>query len=182
MNILILANLDVNFKKDIGPKTIQIGLFRPEEINQIKNGSYLEKDYNKRIFGSLSDLMHSDERVFRKKCMNDVYKRYYRIEINCNDFPLDNIFNCSQVSTVLIRLMYNYERKDYPIYNCGFRDNHGQCYNSYNTFSNSFGVYLVQSFNGKVELAWKGLAKCKLEEPKFFLNMSQKVLPCYSFN
>lgn len=181
LNIVLLINLSQT-SKDINPETIKMGIFKPDEIELIKSGKFVkEPNFDQRIFGSINNVITSEDKTLHSvDCSDDncsnYYKRLYRKEIECGQVSLNDVFvDCKldNISKLIFKFQY-VDTGGYPVYNCREFHENGMCKQNCKALEN-YGVYLIQEFSNKIELAWKDFGVCGLLQPKVDLKLDESI-------
>ncbi|CAF0965062.1 unnamed protein product [Brachionus calyciflorus] len=176
LNMVTLYKLETKFNKDISPKTIKLGLYTNEEIYNLTNGNYLDSfSYEQKIICSLNDVIkiNKEEKIQQQ---GRHYVKYFRKEIDCNSSQI--FYNgCKKFTKMIIKIRdRNFE---YPDFRCGMVSLNGSCSNGCDDLKReNIGVYLVQYFEHKLELAWNGFARSEFKQPRVKLNESLDLSAC----
>ncbi|RNA31637.1 hypothetical protein BpHYR1_045902 [Brachionus plicatilis] len=169
LNIFLLDELDTSFKKEINPEKIKMGFFNQTEIDLIKNESFY-KDRNYLLVGTLNDILNSKNKTrdcSRSNCRRQFW-RFLNKEIDCDDAAQSVYPDCSNNLKLIIQLKY-LDSGAYPTYKCAVMNKNSTC------FSNCPGLgdrklYLVQEFNGTVELGWNEFYRCNNKTLQIYFN------------
>lgn len=182
LNSLLLKNLDTSFEKDISLKTIKMGLFTSNEIEQITNHKYEKQPYfDKKLLGLLDNIVNSKSKVLNYTYnyafgSRKVYTMYYKKILTC-DSDLKKIFSeCENSSKLVFKLKYEIDY-GYPSYSCAKIDLKGNCVKGCSKLLMNYSIYLIQEFD-YVEPAWANFGRCEIKQPNFKLEINPYLNAC----
>jgi hypothetical protein len=160
LNCVLVASLNPQLNKNIGPSNIKMGFFNMSEISQLQNGTLDTNLLSLRTVGALDQVVYNQTFKFLKYSNSFYYYHVYSFEINCSNQRYKKEYkDCEEnyVKSLTVYVVY-LNNGPYPSYNCVINKWNETCADQcVQLMREGMELILIQSFNFVIEPAWKGL-------------------------